>query len=164
MFPSMYPVLGVYSIFLAHPSSATLPDIDSWAQTIVSFYPQMSVESVVPARVSMRNHLGSVGGWEAWYRWVAGAKDLAGQPVYSVMICPKQWVGKRTYRLVEEFLRVGKPVYFLDGDGLTPVVEVKIDDGAERDANGEPLNWSSSWVLCPAAEPDGAWENGTWNP
>lgn len=164
MFPSMYPTSGVYSIFLAHPSSASLPDIDAWVQAIIACYPEISAEAVVPARVSMRNHLGSVGGWEAWYRWVAGANDLTGQPFYSVMICPKQWVGKRTYRLVEEFLRANKPVYFLDDGGLTPVVGVKVDDAAERDENGELLNWSSSWVLCPAAEPAGTWENGAWNP
>lgn len=153
---------GVYSVFLAHPSSAGLAEIDAWVQAVVALYPEMTTEEVVPARVSMRNHMGSVGGWEAWYRWVAVAKDLTGQPIYSVMICPKQWVGKRTYRLVQEFLREGKPVYFLDGDSMTTVVDVKVDEAAGLDENGEPLNWSSSWVLCPASEPVNAWGAGQW--
>jgi len=155
-------MLGVYSVFLAHPSSATLADIADWARVIIDLYPEISVEEVVPARVSMRNHMGSVGGWEAWYRWVATAKDLTGQPIYSVMICPKQWVGKRTYRLVQEFLREGKPVYFLDGDSMTAVCDVKVDEAAGLDENGEPLNWSSSWVLCPAPERTELWEAGQW--
>lgn len=166
LLPNPRPSTGVYSIFLAHPSSAGLSDIDGWAQSIAACYPHMSTEEVVPARVSMRNHLGLVGGWEAWYRWVAGAKDLTGQPMYSVMVCPKQWVGKRTHRLVEEFLLVGKPVFLLTADGLTPVVGVKVDEDAGLDENGEPLNWASSWVLCLGAEPEapGVWEDGAWKP
>ena len=141
-------MLGVHQIFLAHPSSASLSDIASWVGTLAALLPEIDPEAIIPARVSMRRHMSSVGGWEAWYRWVADAYDLSGFPFYSVMICPKQWVGKRTHRLVEEFLRAAKPVYLLDGGELIPVLGVKVDDAAALDEQGEPQNWSSSWVLC----------------
>ncbi len=154
----MYPPLppnppnSMNSIFLAHPSSASTADIADWSALIAD----LTSGVVTPARDSMRNHMGAVGGWEAWYRWVATGRDIMGAPVYSMMVCPKQWVGKRTHRLVEEFLTAQKPVYFLDGGELTAVCDVQVDPDAALDDKGEPVSWTSSWVLCPAGFSPGA--------
>jgi len=132
---------------VAHAAKALPSDVAEIVEYIKRKIPDAEVST---AREEWKTRLGSSGSADQLAVDLGGGSTLNGEPLFHAIVCPKEYVGKRTAITVEAALASGRTVFYLSGVSFVPVSWVKCID---------PKDWKSGWMLChvcglPAAGPD----------
>jgi hypothetical protein len=95
---------------------------------------------VTTAREQWQTRLGSSGSADQLALDLGSGSSLSGEPLFHVIVCPRQYIGKRTAKTVESALASGRTVFYMNGMHFVQVGWVKCVDQTD---------WKTGWMLCP---------------
>lgn len=130
---------------VAHAAKDSPSDVAEIADYIKRRIPTAEVST---AREQWQTRLGTSGSADQLAVDLGSGTALNGEPLFHVIVCPKEYVGKRTAKTVQAALGSGRTVFYVDG--ITFVQVGWVDCVDQND-------WKSGWrlrALPVAAGPD----------
>jgi hypothetical protein len=133
------------TVLVAHSAKEEQTAIDD----IVAYLrQQMPGAFVSTAREQWQLRLSSAGSADQLAVELGAGSQLNGQPLFSLIVFPRPYVGKRSAITAEAALRAGRLVVYLDGVAFVPVGGIQTIDADD---------WQAGWLLHPASiSPHGA--------